>query len=70
MLLGPNGRRQDRPTLRMVSGLLKPDAGSIQIFGIGCLADPGRQAVTAGFRLPMIRQLTPLEYLNLSLGFG
>ena len=38
-LLGPNGAGKTT-TLRMVAGLLPPDAGSIEIFGIDALADP------------------------------
>ena len=38
-LLGPNGAGKTT-TLRMVAGLLKPDQGSISIFGIDALAEP------------------------------
>ena len=38
-LLGPNGAGKTT-TLRMVTGLLPPDAGSIRICGIDALADP------------------------------
>ena len=38
-LLGPNGAGKTT-TLRMVAGLLKPDQGSISIFGTDALADP------------------------------
>ncbi|MBS0386159.1 MAG: ABC transporter ATP-binding protein [Proteobacteria bacterium] len=38
-LLGPNGAGKTT-TLRMVAGLLKPDAGSISVYGIDSLADP------------------------------
>ena len=38
-LLGPNGAGKTT-TLRMVAGLLKPDRGSIAVFGIDALADP------------------------------
>ena len=40
-LLGPNGAGKTT-TLRMVAGLLQPDAGSIAIDGIDALADPSR----------------------------
>ena len=38
-LLGPNGAGKTT-TLRIVAGLLKPDAGSIRVFGIDALAEP------------------------------
>ena len=38
-LLGPNGAGKTT-TLRMVAGLLKPDAGAISVFGIDALAEP------------------------------
>ena len=41
-LLGPNGAGKTT-TLRMVAGLVKPDAGSVSVFGVeqedGALAD-------------------------------
>src|SRR5690348_6408543 len=38
-LLGPNGAGKTT-TLRMVAGLMKPDAGGVSIFGIDALAQP------------------------------
>ena len=38
-LVGANGAGKTT-TLRMVAGLLKPDAGTVGIFGIDALADP------------------------------
>jgi ABC-2 type transport system ATP-binding protein len=38
-LLGPNGAGKTT-TLRMIAGLLKPDAGDIRIFGIDARAEP------------------------------
>jgi ABC-2 type transport system ATP-binding protein len=69
-LLGPNGAGKTT-TLRMVAGLLRPDAGSISVFGVDALADP-----SAAKRLiawlpdePMLYdKLTPLEYLQFVAG--
>ena len=64
-LLGPNGAGKTT-TLKMVVGLLRPDAGSISILGIDALADPvAAKRVTAWISdEPMIYdKLTPLEYL-------
>jgi ABC-type Na+ transport system ATPase subunit NatA len=38
-LLGPNGAGKTT-SLRMIAGLLRPDAGSIKVTGIDALADP------------------------------
>lgn len=69
-LLGPNGAGKTT-ILRMVAGLLKPDAGSISVLGIDALAEP----VAAKRRMawvsdePMVYdRLTPLEYLDFVAG--
>ncbi len=49
-LLGPNGAGKTT-TLRMVAGLLKPDAGAIDVFGIDALAEPGRGEADHGLGL-------------------
>src|SRR5260370_13905560 len=66
-LLGPNGAGKTT-TLRMIAGLLRPDAGSISVLGIDALADP----IAAKRRIawisvePMIYdKLTPVAYLEL-----
>jgi ABC-2 type transport system ATP-binding protein len=69
-LLGPNGAGKTT-TLRMVAGLLRPDAGSISILGIDALADPiaAKQAMAWVSDEPMIYdKLTPLEYLEFVAG--
>ena len=69
-LLGPNGAGKTT-TLRMIAGLLPPDAGSIAIFGIDALADPvAAKRVTAWLPdEPMIYdKLSPLEYLEFVAG--
>jgi len=69
-LLGPNGAGKTT-TLRLVAGLLKPDAGSIEIFGIDALADPvaAKQIMAWVSDEPMIYdKLTPYEYLEFVAG--
>jgi ABC-2 type transport system ATP-binding protein len=69
-LVGPNGAGKTT-TLRMVAGLLKPDAGTVHIFGIDALADPtaAKQVMAWVSDEPMIYdKLTPLEYLEFVAG--
>lgn len=69
-LLGPNGAGKST-TLRMIAGLLRPDSGSISIFGIDALADPAAaKQITAWLPdEPMLYdKLTPLEYLEFIAG--
>lgn len=69
-LLGPNGAGKTT-TLRMVAGLLRPDAGTISVFGIDALAEPeAAKRVTAWVSdEPMIYdKLTPFEYLEFVAG--
>ncbi len=69
-LLGPNGAGKTT-TLRMVAGLLKPDAGTIAVDGIDALADPvAAKQITAWLSdEPMIYdKLTPYEYLEFVAG--
>ncbi len=69
-LLGPNGAGKTT-TLLMVAGLLAPDSGRIDIFGIDALADP----IAAKRRVawlpddPLLYdKLSPLEYLEFVAG--
>jgi ABC-2 type transport system ATP-binding protein len=69
-LVGPNGAGKTT-TLRMVAGLLRPDAGSVAVFGIDALDDPvaAKQMVAWVSDEPMIYdKLTPLEYLEFVAG--
>jgi ABC-2 type transport system ATP-binding protein len=69
-LLGPNGAGKTT-TLRMVAGLLKPDAGSIRVEGIDALADPiaaKRQMAWVSDEPMIYDKLTPLEYLEFVAG--
>jgi ABC-2 type transport system ATP-binding protein len=69
-LLGPNGAGKTT-TLRMIAGLLRPDAGEISVAGIDALLDPvAAKQVTAWISdEPMIYdKLTPQEYLEFVAG--
>jgi ABC-2 type transport system ATP-binding protein len=69
-LLGPNGAGKTT-TLRMVAGLLRPDAGSISVFGIDALADAvqAKRIMAWVSDEPMIYdKLTPFEYLEFVAG--
>jgi ABC-2 type transport system ATP-binding protein len=69
-LLGPNGAGKTT-TLRMVAGLLRPDAGSVSVLGIDALGNPvAAKQITAWVSdEPMIYdKLTPLEYLEFVAG--
>jgi ABC-2 type transport system ATP-binding protein len=69
-LLGPNGAGKTT-TLRMVAGLLPPDAGRIGIFGVDALADPvAAKRITAWLPdEPMLYdKLSPIEYLEFIAG--
>src|SRR6202521_6199235 len=69
-LLGPNGAGKTTP-LRMVAGLLRPDAGSVSVLGIDALNDPvaAKQIMAWVSDEPMIYdKLSPLEYLEFVAG--
>jgi ABC-2 type transport system ATP-binding protein len=69
-LLGTNGAGKTT-TLRMIAGLLRPDAGSIEIFGIDARSDPiAAKQITAWLPdEPMLYdKLSPLEYLEFVAG--
>ncbi|WP_293899829.1 ABC transporter ATP-binding protein [Phenylobacterium sp.] len=69
-LLGPNGAGKTT-TLRMVAGLLKPDGGSISVFGADALADPAaaKRLIAWAPDEPMLYdRLTPMEYLEFVAG--
>ncbi len=69
-LLGPNGAGKTT-TLRMVAGLLRPDAGSISIFGVDALAHKteAKRLVAWLPEEPLLYELlTPLEYLEFVAG--
>ncbi|MEQ1717156.1 MAG: ABC transporter ATP-binding protein [Hyphomicrobium sp.] len=69
-LLGPNGAGKTT-TLRMVAGLLKPDAGTISICGIDALSRPidAKQVMAWVPDEPLIYdKLDPMEYLEFVAG--
>ena len=69
-LLGPNGAGKTT-TLRMVAGLLAPDAGEIAIFGVDARQDPlAAKTITAWLPdEPMLYdKLDPVEYLEFVAG--
>jgi ABC-2 type transport system ATP-binding protein len=69
-LLGPNGAGKTT-TLRMVAGLLRPDAGEIRVAGVDALADPvaAKRMMAWISDEPMIYdKLTPREYLEFVSG--
>jgi ABC-2 type transport system ATP-binding protein len=69
-LLGPNGAGKTT-TLRMVAGLLKPDAGEISVFGRNVLTDSAaaKQIIAWAPDEPMLYdRLTPMEYLEFVAG--
>ena len=69
-LLGPNGAGKTT-TLRMVVGLIRPNAGTISVLGIDALGDPvaAKRIMAWISDEPMIyEKLTPLEYLEFVAG--
>jgi ABC-2 type transport system ATP-binding protein len=69
-LLGPNGAGKTT-TLRMVAGLLKPDGGRIEVFGVDALAQPAeaKRIIAWAPDEPMLyERLNPLEYLEFVAG--
>lgn len=69
-LLGPNGAGKTT-TLRMVAGLVNPDAGSISVFGVDALADPlaAKRLIAWLPDEPMLYdKLTAWEYLEFIAG--
>jgi ABC-2 type transport system ATP-binding protein len=69
-LLGPNGAGKTT-TLRMVAGLLAPDAGSVQVLGIDLASEPARAKQSVAY-LPdepmLYNKLKPTEYLEFVAG--
>ncbi|MES2760486.1 MAG: ABC transporter ATP-binding protein [Pseudomonadota bacterium] len=69
-LLGPNGAGKTT-TLRMVAGLLAPDSGKVEVFGIDLATNPAgaKQAMAYLPDDPMLyAKLKPTEYLEFIAG--
>jgi ABC-2 type transport system ATP-binding protein len=69
-LLGPNGAGKTT-TLKIVAGLLAPNAGNVKVFGIDALSDPiaAKKLIAWVPDEPMIYdKLTPFEYLEFVAG--
>jgi ABC-2 type transport system ATP-binding protein len=69
-LLGANGAGKTT-TLRMTAGLLRPDAGSIRVYGVDVVEQPleARRIIAWLPDEPMLYdKLTPLEYLEFVSG--
>jgi len=69
-LLGPNGAGKTT-TLRMVAGLLKPDAGAISVFGVDVFAQPmeAKRLIAWCPDEPLLYdRLNPMEYLEFVSG--
>ena len=69
-LLGPNGAGKTT-TLRMIAGLIRPDAGAIRVENIDARADPvaAKRLIAWVSDEPMIYdKLTPEEYLDFIAG--
>jgi ABC-2 type transport system ATP-binding protein len=70
VLLGPNGAGKTT-ILRLVAGLLQPDAGNISVFGIDARRNPvdAKRVIAWVSDEPMVYdRLTPLEYLEFVAG--
>jgi ABC-2 type transport system ATP-binding protein len=69
-LLGPNGAGKTT-TLRMIAGLIRPDAGEISVFGVDVLREPieAKRLIAWLPDEPLLYdRLTPFEYLEFVAG--
>jgi ABC-2 type transport system ATP-binding protein len=69
-LLGPNGAGKTT-TLRVIAGILRPDAGTVRVMGHDVAADPVAAKRVMAFipdEPPLYGKLRPLEYLEFVAG--
>jgi ABC-2 type transport system ATP-binding protein len=69
-LLGPNGAGKTT-TLRMIAGILRPDAGTVRVMGHDIVEDAVAAKRTMAFipdEPPLYGKLRPLEYLEFVAG--
>ncbi len=70
-LIGPNGAGKTT-TLRILATLIRPDLGSVKVFGVDALAEPARVRAMISY-LPeeagAYRNLSGLEYLRFMAAF-
>ena len=71
-LLGPNGAGKTT-TIRMLAGVLTPDAGSLSLAGVDALREGGRVRKSIGYlpeSAPLYPELTVREYLAFRAGIA
>lgn len=64
--LGPNGAGKTT-TIKLITGILKPDSGNVNVNGIDIIKEPVKAKKTIGFvpdNPEIFNRLTGLEYLN------
>ena len=69
-LLGPNGAGKTT-TLRILAGILRPDAGTVRVMGHDIVQDPAAAKRVMAFipdEPPLYGKLRPLEYLEFVAG--
>jgi ABC-2 type transport system ATP-binding protein len=69
-LLGPNGAGKTT-TLRILAGILRPDAGTVRVMGHDIVSDPAAAKRVMAFipdEPPLYGKLRPLEYLEFVAG--